>query len=466
MRVIRCPNRHFYDADKFQTCPHCSASGVAPAAQQPPVRDEYPAPVYGSPAMMSGKGMPAPQVRAEEQDAANRAQNMQGGDFGPGLIYGPPSMMGNRENPGYRQPLRVNPSAADYGEEMTSAYRAQPAEAPGYRAGSGAPQQGPSYQDSSSASAGIQGYSQNVSGNEQGASAYQQNAFGNQQGAPAYQQNASGNQQGAPAYQQNAFGNQQGAPAYQQNEPAQAPAFNAAGVAVAPAYQSGEQAQAPAYNAAGVAVAPAYDPNAAQAPAYQNSGVAMPASVGNSGNGAAQAYQQNDPIAQVFREAYQDIMAQEAGTHQSSSMPAGADMYRDMAENAAQPKKTGDESQTMRVSRQDRGIPEMDGNRPTAKKTAELLQVSTNFRYMIVKKETNIGKRASSVKNDIIIDSSIISRQHAKIYNVLDRFLIEDLGSVNKTFLNGRQLSPHRMEELKDGDTVIFGNEEFMFTVS
>ena len=46
MNVKKCTNGHFYDADKYQVCPHCGApcEGAAPAPEQPAKAAEAPAP--------------------------------------------------------------------------------------------------------------------------------------------------------------------------------------------------------------------------------------------------------------------------------------------------------------------------------------------------------------------------------------------------------------------------------------
>ncbi len=115
------------------------------------------------------------------------------------------------------------------------------------------------------------------------------------------------------------------------------------------------------------------------------------------------------------------------------------------------------------ISEREMGIPEVSKqNRSTVKKTAELMQASTGYRFSISKPETTIGKLRQS---DIQLENTAVSRKHAIIYNVLDRFLIEDLESVNKTWVNGIELIPHRLAELKTGDTLIIANEEFIFSV-
>lgn len=61
---------------------------------------------------------------------------------------------------------------------------------------------------------------------------------------------------------------------------------------------------------------------------------------------------------------------------------------------------------------------------------------------------------------DLQIDSSRVSREHAVIRRQGDRYLVEDLGSTNGTFLNG-----HRVEKapLQDGDILLVADTELSF---
>jgi pSer/pThr/pTyr-binding forkhead associated (FHA) protein len=47
-----------------------------------------------------------------------------------------------------------------------------------------------------------------------------------------------------------------------------------------------------------------------------------------------------------------------------------------------------------------------------------------------------------------------VSRRHARIFKQKNKVVIEDLGSVNGTFVNGRRLVPYLPETLNDGDTM------------
>ena len=51
-----------------------------------------------------------------------------------------------------------------------------------------------------------------------------------------------------------------------------------------------------------------------------------------------------------------------------------------------------------------------------------------------------------------------VSRRHVRIHRQPDGYFVEDLGSVNGTFLNRRRLSPGGTAELRDGDELRVGN--------
>jgi pSer/pThr/pTyr-binding forkhead associated (FHA) protein len=58
-----------------------------------------------------------------------------------------------------------------------------------------------------------------------------------------------------------------------------------------------------------------------------------------------------------------------------------------------------------------------------------------------------------------------ISRKHALI-RVSDRITIEDIGSLNGTFVNrGRRLEPGSPAEVKDGDEIIVGKTFFKVSI-
>ena len=58
-----------------------------------------------------------------------------------------------------------------------------------------------------------------------------------------------------------------------------------------------------------------------------------------------------------------------------------------------------------------------------------------------------------------------VSRRHARIIRADDRFLIEDLNSVNHTFLNKEKLPAEEAQPLQDGDEIRLGRVLLRFKV-
>jgi len=65
-----------------------------------------------------------------------------------------------------------------------------------------------------------------------------------------------------------------------------------------------------------------------------------------------------------------------------------------------------------------------------------------------------------SKRNDIVIDNMAVSRRHARIYQEGPRFVVEDLKSLNGTFVNHRKVS-HWI--LSDKDQILIGKHTLTF---
>lgn len=65
--------------------------------------------------------------------------------------------------------------------------------------------------------------------------------------------------------------------------------------------------------------------------------------------------------------------------------------------------------------------------------------------------------------NDLVLNDPLVSRHHALIFFKEGQFFIEDLGSINGTFVNNEEIAaPY---PLQDGDTIGLGDVEFLFRV-
>jgi len=59
-----------------------------------------------------------------------------------------------------------------------------------------------------------------------------------------------------------------------------------------------------------------------------------------------------------------------------------------------------------------------------------------------------------------------VSRKHVKISHVDDEYFVEDLNSVNSTFLNKSKLEPESPVQLNNGDELMLGRLKFNVTLS
>ena len=59
-----------------------------------------------------------------------------------------------------------------------------------------------------------------------------------------------------------------------------------------------------------------------------------------------------------------------------------------------------------------------------------------------------------------------VSRKHARIFQQGDAYYIEDLNSVNSTFLNKTKLEPRTPSPLIDGDELMLGRLKFRISLS
>ncbi len=79
-------------------------------------------------------------------------------------------------------------------------------------------------------------------------------------------------------------------------------------------------------------------------------------------------------------------------------------------------------------------------------------------------KEVNVGRLDAASGSfpdvDLTADGGLekgVSRRHVKIFRRGAQVFIEDLGSVNGTYLNRKRLTPYLPNRLKDGDEVQLG---------
>jgi pSer/pThr/pTyr-binding forkhead associated (FHA) protein len=77
--------------------------------------------------------------------------------------------------------------------------------------------------------------------------------------------------------------------------------------------------------------------------------------------------------------------------------------------------------------------------------------------YPLTKERITIGRKPD---NDIQIDNLAVSGQHALIITILNDSFLEDLGSTNGTYVNGKLIKKHA---LQNGDVVSVGKHELKY---
>jgi hypothetical protein len=81
----------------------------------------------------------------------------------------------------------------------------------------------------------------------------------------------------------------------------------------------------------------------------------------------------------------------------------------------------------------------------------------TGEQFPLERKQTTIGRTPDC---DIFLDDVTVSRRHAIVTKGTGTFTIEDLGSLNGTFLNRRRVE---QAELENGDEVQIGKYRLIF---
>lgn len=75
----------------------------------------------------------------------------------------------------------------------------------------------------------------------------------------------------------------------------------------------------------------------------------------------------------------------------------------------------------------------------------------------LTKETTTIGRKPS---NDIHIDNLSVSGSHAQVITILEDSFLEDLGSTNGTYVNGKLVKKHALEH---GDNITLGKYQLAY---
>ena len=87
--------------------------------------------------------------------------------------------------------------------------------------------------------------------------------------------------------------------------------------------------------------------------------------------------------------------------------------------------------------------------------------LKTNEKIVMQKFPCVIGSDGDCV--DICLSDTSVSRRHAIIRYIQDRFILIDLNSKNGTFINGSPILPEHEMEIHDNDVIRFSRNEFVF---
>lgn len=107
---------------------------------------------------------------------------------------------------------------------------------------------------------------------------------------------------------------------------------------------------------------------------------------------------------------------------------------------------------------------------PAAKRSVSRRRKKEYPRLVVVAAQRNLGARYNLVEqviigrdpgSNIVVDDTYASQQHARVYRSDGSFFVEDLGSTNGTYVNGRKISYPL--ELRNGDRIKVGKMVFEF---
>ena len=82
---------------------------------------------------------------------------------------------------------------------------------------------------------------------------------------------------------------------------------------------------------------------------------------------------------------------------------------------------------------------------------------------IIIDDEDGVIFGRSTSRSGYSVDNDLMSRLHARVYMDGDKYMVEDLGSRNGTYINNVKVFPGKDKEIRPGNTLRMANEEFKF---
>ncbi len=157
---------------------------------------------------------------------------------------------------------------------------------------------------------------------------------------------------------------------------------------------------------------------------------------------------QNDRVIPNFQPQVSEIPVFQSANVTSVGIPAVVDVSEEFSVEKEVPPKAKGVKATLIIERGD----------------------SIGTEFTLASDESNIGRwdADNGIFPDVDLDAhdteAKVSRRHARIIHENGRFMIEDLGSTNGTYVNrGRRLIPGDTHLLNDGDEIIVGKTFLRF---
>lgn len=107
-------------------------------------------------------------------------------------------------------------------------------------------------------------------------------------------------------------------------------------------------------------------------------------------------------------------------------------------------------------------------NKAFSEKTLmKLISVNTDIEVEanITKDIFILGRNTFTAKGDTVFNNKLIGRIHCKIEKIDEKYYVEDLNSVNGTYLNGVKLEGTVKNVIKNGDRLKLANTEFRIVI-
>ena len=107
-------------------------------------------------------------------------------------------------------------------------------------------------------------------------------------------------------------------------------------------------------------------------------------------------------------------------------------------------------------------------NKPFSEKTLmKLISVNTDIEVEanITKDIFILGRNTFTANGDNVFNNKLIGRIHCKIEKIDEKYYVEDLNSVNGTYLNGVKLEGTVKNVIKNGDRLKLANTEFRIVI-